>query len=220
MFVHANAFPVGDANLSGTIPAELGSLSFMETVLLANNSALRGQIPDAMFSVQDLSKIHIFACGLTGSIPDAIGNATALIDIDFSTNNIEGTIPSSLGQLSLLTTFKAGANKLNGTIPSELGNLSSARTITLQDNLLEGSIPSELGRLSGLSELNLSYNSLTDGAENLCDLASETGPLQAYTTDCYSAIAPPTPKELECCCCSQCCSQEENCLFNENNCEA
>jgi Leucine-rich repeat (LRR) protein len=62
--------------LSGTIPSELGQLTSLQYLYLANN--------------------------LTGTIPSELGELTSLLQIDLEYNNPTGTIPSEFSQLIAL----------------------------------------------------------------------------------------------------------------------
>ncbi len=122
--------------LSGTIPAELGSLDALTSIDLRSNQ-------------------------LTGSIPSELGNLANLEFIHLKGNSLSGAIPSELGNLSSLKTLFLSGNGLSGSIPVELGSLANLEKLTLHDNDLTGDIPSELGNLTKLSYVYISGNELT-----------------------------------------------------------
>lgn len=66
------------AELSGTIPKELGNLT-------------------------GLTRLHLFSNGLSGTIPTQLGDLT---NLRLSANNLSGTIPAQLGDLTNLTHVK------------------------------------------------------------------------------------------------------------------
>ena len=121
--------------LAGTIPAELGSLSNLESLDLSSNE-------------------------LTG-IPGELGSLSNLETLYLSFNELAGTIPAELGSLSNLETLYLGNNRLTGTIPAELGSLSNLESLNLSSNRLTGPIPASLGGLANLERLSLSQNMLT-----------------------------------------------------------
>ncbi|KAG5546786.1 hypothetical protein RHGRI_018831 [Rhododendron griersonianum] len=80
-------------SLSGTIPENLGSLTFLQVLNLGHNK-------------------------LTGTIPSSLGNLKAVGVLDLSHNHLEGFIPGSLGGLSFVTDLDVSNNNLTGSIPS------------------------------------------------------------------------------------------------------
>ena len=134
--------------LSGSIPAELGNLTHLALVTLADNQ-------------------------LTGPVPSELGNLTDLIILDLGHNQLTGAIPAELGSLVNLTSLGLSANRrwdfesgsfkggLEGSIPAELGNLAALESLDLYHNQLTGAIPAELGRLANLTSLSLGFNQLT-----------------------------------------------------------
>ena len=93
--------------LTGSIPAELGSLSNLEWLDLYNNQ-------------------------LTGSIPAELGNLSNLTYLGLANNQLTGSVPEELGNLSNLTGLDLAANQLTGSIPAELGNLSNLTGLDLK----------------------------------------------------------------------------------------
>ena len=158
-----NVFSIrlGDNNLSGTIPSELGNLSMMRTLSLYDNQ-LTGSIPSELENATFLRDLSLSGNQLTGSIPSELGNLSHLDHLFLGKNQITGTIPPELGNLSNLIYLHLGWNQLTGTIPPELGDLTSLSTgLQLEDNQLTGNIPPELGDLVNLTGLRLSNNQLT-----------------------------------------------------------
>ena len=151
--------------LTGTIPAALGDLSALRSLVLRSNS-LTGVIPAALGDLSALTELYLDSNGLTGTIPAALGDLSALIDLDLSMNALTGRIPAKLGDLSALTGLNLSNNQLDGPIPTALGNLRALTGLNLSmngltGNGLTGTIPAELGSLSKLTYLDLSMNGLT-----------------------------------------------------------
>ena len=75
--------------LVGTIPPEIGNLSFLSFLNISDN------------------KFH-------GSLPFELGNVRRLRVLDMQVNNLAGEIPSSLGMLQELQLLNLGTNNLTG----------------------------------------------------------------------------------------------------------
>lgn len=135
-------------HLNGTIPAILGSLPYLQDLVIWLNN-LEGQIPDKICDSGSLQTLILNNNFLTGEVPSALGNCHNLLWISLASNGLSGTIPSSLGHLDKLAILQLGNNSLSGAIPPELGNCSSLIWLDLNSNMLNGSIPAELSQKSG-----------------------------------------------------------------------
>ena len=138
------ALDLGQDNLQGTIPPELGDLSSLRVLELAFNY-LTGTIPPELRHLSDLDRLSLLGNDLTGIIPPELGDLSNLHFLRLHLNHLTGTIPPELGHLSNLEELNLGNNELEGSIPPELGDLSGLRQLSLFRNRLTGSIPSELG---------------------------------------------------------------------------
>ena len=145
--------------LSGEIPPELGSLSNLENLDLAQNR-LSGEIPPELGSLSNLESLELTQNRLSGEIPPELGNLANLAEMYLWVNQLSGEIPPELGNLANLTQMALSANELSGEIPPELSSLSNLGELRLNNNELSGDIPSELGQLSNLESLVLSNNEL------------------------------------------------------------
>ena len=121
---------LGNNQLSGEIPPELGSLSFLKYLYLGYNQ-------------------------LSGEIPPELGNLASLDWMDLDYNQLSGTIPPELGNLANLRGLSLRGNHLSGEIPPELGNLASLEALDLGGNQLRGCVPSGLQ-----GQLNRTYTDL------------------------------------------------------------
>ena len=150
---------LGDNELTGMIPPELGQLSQLEWLSLYNNG-LRGMIPPELGQLSQLEWLDLGGNMLIGTIPAELGRLSQLEWLDLSGNVLIGTIPPELSQLIALRGLYLYDNQLIGTIPLELSQLTALRGLRLDDNGLTGVIPPALGRLTELEELNLDGNAL------------------------------------------------------------
>ena len=146
--------------LTGELPAELGSLSNVQRLELGNNK-LTGEIPTELGSLSNLQRLELGNNKLTGEIPTELGNLGNLEILLLGSNQLTGEIPMELGDLSNLETLVINNNQLTGEIPKELGNLSNLEILVLWVNRLTGEIPTVLGSLSNLRTLDLRGNQLT-----------------------------------------------------------
>ena len=151
---------LNDNELTGSIPAGLGQLSFLTFLRLSNNQ-LTGSIPAELGQLSLLTYLALYSNKLTGSIPAELGQLSLLTSLYLDKNQLTGKIPAELGQLSFLTSLHLSTNPLTGSIPAELGQLSLLTSLRLDNNQLTGSIPAELGQLSSLTVLYLYQNELT-----------------------------------------------------------
>ena len=146
--------------LTGTLPAELASLSNLERLGLGGNQ-LTGTIPVELASLSNLERLDLGSNQLTGTIPVELASLSNLEDLDVGSNQLTGTIPVELASLSNLERLDFARNRLSGTIPPELASLSNLGVLWLADNELTGTIPPQLGSLSNLWNLDLSNNQLS-----------------------------------------------------------
>ena len=146
--------------LTGEIPAALGSLTSLRELRLSSNE-LTGEIPAALGSLTNLRWLYLPSNELTGEIPAELGGLTNLEALVLHGNQLTGEIPAVLGSLTNLERLWLHNNQLTGEIPAELGGLTNLRLLNLQDNELTGEIPAVLGGLTNLEALRLSSNQLT-----------------------------------------------------------
>ena len=155
-----NGLFLGDNQLTGAIPTELGSLANLTSLRLSENQ-LSGAIPTELGSLAKLKELWLSENRLTGEIPVELGSLANLEELHLWGNELTGEIPVELGTLANLTSLNLSQNKLTGAIPTELGSLAKLKELWLSENQLTGEIPVELGRLTNLTVLYLSGNQLT-----------------------------------------------------------
>ncbi len=148
-----------NANLAGTIPAELGNASQLAVLNLRGN-ALSGEIPNSLTELQELFILILSDNKLTGEIPENIVRLERLFILSLFGNQLTGVIPENIGDLQTVSTLELSANLLSGSIPESISTMQSLRTLSLISNNLTGNIPASLGSLKELRTLNLSYNLL------------------------------------------------------------
>ena len=150
---------LSENQLSGPIPAEIGNLTYLETLNLRLNQ-LSGRIPVELGNLANLVELNLRTNQLNGPIPAELGNLGNLVGLWLYENELSGLIPVELGNLANLESLGLYDNRLSGPIPRELGNLANLQYLWLHDNQLSGLIPPELGNLANLERLSLSGNLL------------------------------------------------------------
>ncbi|CAK7335153.1 unnamed protein product [Dovyalis caffra] len=140
---------LGNNNLVGSIPLEIGNLGKLEGLDLE------------IGNLGKLKKLDLNHNNLVDSIPLEIGHLGKLEELDLSYNNLVGLIPQTLGSLVKLRSLRLPHNGINGSIPLEIRNLTMLEKLDLDYNNLVGPIPSTLDCLSNLSFLDLSSNNLS-----------------------------------------------------------
>ena len=151
---------LGGNELTGEIPAELGSLTNL-TLLDLQNNELTGEIPPELGDLTNLKYLILDQNGLTGEIPSWLDSLTNLEQLILRNNELTGEIPPELASLTNLERLWLSQNELTGEIPAELGDLTNLESLWLHDNDLTGEIPPELGSLTELMQLALRNNELT-----------------------------------------------------------
>ncbi|RDY02118.1 putative LRR receptor-like serine/threonine-protein kinase, partial [Mucuna pruriens] len=152
---------VGDNQISGKIPVELGNLINL-IGLGMENSHFEGIIPTTFGKFKKMQVLDLSGNKLSGDIPDFIGNLSQLFYLDMRNNMFEGNILPSIGNCQNLEYLSLSQNNLIGTIPLEVFNLFSlTNLLDLSQNSLSGSIPEEVGSLKHIDFLDVSENHLS-----------------------------------------------------------
>ncbi len=152
---------LGDNNLSGTIPAGLARLSFLQELNLNSNS-LDGYIPTELSHLTQLRRLNLGKNLLTGWIFSELGNLSELRQLRLNDNDLYYKIPRELGNLAQLRRLDLHNNSFDGPLPPELGNLTQLQRLDLHNNSFDGPLPPELGNLAQLQRLDL-HNNPFDG---------------------------------------------------------
>ena len=126
-------------NLTGSIPSEIGNLTYLDYLEIKNNQ-LTGSIPPEIGNLANLTRLYLNENQLTGSIPSEIGNLTNLTLLYLYENQLTGSIPSEIGNLTNLTYLKLSSNQLTGEIPESICDLnlnwSSSSSFNITNNQL------------------------------------------------------------------------------------
>ncbi|CAK8996491.1 MDIS1-interacting receptor like kinase 2 (AtMIK2) (Probable LRR receptor-like serine/threonine-protein kinase At4g08850) [Durusdinium trenchii] len=148
------------AQLTGTIPTELGLFTNLEYIQIGANS-LQGGLPTEIGALNKLIRLAAFDNDLSGPLPTELGALTALTSLSLSDNGFEGNVPAEVANLASLNELLLNGNSLGGPIPEVLTSLTSLSSLSLAENEFTGTIPDMLATLPVLTRLLLDNNNLT-----------------------------------------------------------
>ncbi|TYH86631.1 hypothetical protein ES332_D01G057700v1 [Gossypium tomentosum] len=170
--------------LTGTIPSQIGNLSFLTSLDLMNNS-FYGSLPDQFTNLHRLKHIDLSWNNFCGEIPysfpklqylslrnnifageirsDMFEHLPRLQVLSLTLNKLSSEIPMGLFKCKELQVIDFEYNRMmGGILPKEIGNLTMLRILRLGGNMFEGVIPYQIGDLLNLEELSL-CNTLLKG---------------------------------------------------------
>ena len=84
------ALDLGNNNLEGTIPPEIGRLIHLEGLALDGNE-LTGPIPTELGQLTNLTHLYLYGNELTGPIPAELGSLTRLVHLCINSNRSDGS---------------------------------------------------------------------------------------------------------------------------------
>ena len=88
--------------------------------LVLDDNELSGEIPAELGSLSNLGYLGLSTNNLSGEIPAELGSLSNLEYLDLQRNELSGEIPAELGSLSNLEYLDLQGNELSGEIPAEL----------------------------------------------------------------------------------------------------
>ncbi|XP_027155990.1 receptor-like protein 35 [Coffea eugenioides] len=154
------ALNISNMGFAGTIPPQLGNLSFLVSVDMSNNN-FYGHLPKGMSHLRRLSFMALGNNILTGEIPSWLGVLDRLQYLSLRENNFVGHLPANIcDNLPNLKKLDLYWNQLSGQLLSGLSNCSGLKSLDLSLNQFNGYIPKAVGNLKMLEELHLYYNNL------------------------------------------------------------
>ncbi|XP_061354936.1 putative kinase-like protein TMKL1 [Gastrolobium bilobum] len=161
--VHLLSLQLPSANLSGSLPRELGEFPMLQSLYLNINS-LKGTIPLELGYSSSLSDIDLGDNMLSGTLPPSIWNlCDRLVSLRLHGNSLSGSVSqpalpnSSCKNLHLLD---LGSNNFSGNFPEFITTFGGLKELDLGNNMFMGAIPQGLAGLR-LEKLNLSHNNFS-----------------------------------------------------------
>ncbi|WP_082115912.1 leucine-rich repeat domain-containing protein [Hymenobacter terrenus] len=147
-------------NLSGSLPAELGQLTELNTLQLLINR-ITGALPVELSKLTKLRLAYLSVNQFSGPLPAELGELTELREFQLSDNRFSGSLPAELGNLAKLEVLNLSRNSFSGAIPVKLGQLTRLGGLSLADNQFSGALPSSLVTLPLLRQIDVQNNKLT-----------------------------------------------------------
>ncbi|MBA0802695.1 hypothetical protein Gohar_012970, partial [Gossypium harknessii] len=161
--LHLVSLQLPSANLTGSLPRELGEFSMLQSLYLNINS-LSGTIPLELGYSSSLSDIDLSDNLLTGVLAPSIWNlCERLVSLKLHGNSLSGSLPEPALPNSTcknLQSLDLGNNKFLGDFPEFVTRFQALKELDLSSNMLSGQIPQSLATLN-LGKLNLSHNNFT-----------------------------------------------------------
>ena len=109
--------------LRGPLPAEIGNLTYLEELSIAQNAGLSGTLPPELGMLTSLRRIYITGSRLQGEIPAELAGLTSLQELRLHNNNLDGPIPSWLADLTGLQRLYLAGNAFTGCVPEGLADV-------------------------------------------------------------------------------------------------
>jgi Leucine-rich repeat (LRR) protein len=124
---------VGTNRIAGEIPASLGNLRSLTTLMLNNNS-FTGQIPPTLWNAQSLRSAYLHSNRLAGELDESIATAQQVQILRLDSNRLTGAVPEAVARLVRLRHLALGSNRFV-SVP-DLTNIGRLDTLRVEDNAL------------------------------------------------------------------------------------
>ncbi|GLJ54647.1 hypothetical protein SUGI_1174070 [Cryptomeria japonica] len=181
-------------HLSGVLPRSIGHLSSKLSILDFGNNQIRGNIPQQITNLTNLTYLNISNNLLSGYLPSGLKRFYKLERLDLSGNNIGGGLQEEIGKMKSLGELEVSWTNLSGTIPGSLGRLQQLRRLFLHHNYFSGEIPSGLQKCPNLELVDISHNHLSGNIPG--EFMTSLKGLQFYLTISWNFLQGPLPVEI------------------------
>ena len=156
---HVKKLNLGQMNLVGTLPSEIGLLTDLQSLSLRNNQ-ISGVLPSTLATMTQLRRLDVQQNVIQGKLLD-LSRLSHLQYLVLGENAFTGTIPGeSLLTLTGLQELNLAHNAFTGTLPSSLVTLTQLSFLQLGNNQFQGPLPNLLA-LTDLQELVLTTNQIS-----------------------------------------------------------
>ncbi|XP_027152390.1 receptor kinase-like protein Xa21 [Coffea eugenioides] len=146
--------------IAGTIPPELGNLSFLVWLNVRNNS-FHGHLSTELSRLRRVKYINLEGNTFEGELPSWLGCLSALWYINFQYNRFSGSLSGRLSNFTKLETIRLGVNFFTGSLSEEFSALPKLKLLEIEYTQLAGPLPQALFNLSSLQKIGFTGNSLS-----------------------------------------------------------
>uniref|UniRef100_A0A6N2KF73 Protein kinase domain-containing protein n=1 Tax=Salix viminalis TaxID=40686 RepID=A0A6N2KF73_SALVM len=161
--LHLLSLQLPSANLTGSLPRELGGFSMLQSLYLNINS-LSGTIPLELGYSSSLSDIDLSDNVFSGALAPSVWNlCDRLVSLRLHGNSLTGSLPEPAlpnTTCNNLQFLDLGSNKFSGSFPEFVTRFQGINELDLSGNMFSGPIPETLTGLK-LEKLNLSHNNFS-----------------------------------------------------------
>ncbi|KAF9688456.1 hypothetical protein SADUNF_Sadunf02G0199000 [Salix dunnii] len=161
--LHLLSLQLPSANLTGSLPRELGGFSMLQSLYLNINS-LSGTIPLELGYSSSLSDIDLSDNVFSGALAPSVWNlCDRLVSLRLHGNALAGSLPEPAlpnTTCNNLQFLDLGSNKFSGSFPEFVTRFQGINELDLSGNMFSGPIPETLTGLK-LEKLNLSHNNFS-----------------------------------------------------------
>ncbi|KAG6787442.1 hypothetical protein POTOM_009082 [Populus tomentosa] len=161
--LHLLSLQLPSANLTGSLPRELGGFSMLQSLYLNVNS-LGGTIPLELGYSSSLSDIDLSDNVFSGALAPSVWNlCDRLVSLRLHGNSLTGSLPEPAlpnTTCNNLQFLDLGSNKFSGSFPEFVTRFQGINELDLSGNMFSGPIPETLTGLK-LEKLNLSHNNFS-----------------------------------------------------------
>ncbi|XP_031116737.1 receptor-like protein kinase HAIKU2 [Ipomoea triloba] len=186
------ALDISQMGLFGTLPPQIGNLSFLVSFNASGNN-FTGSLPDDLTHLYRLRVFDVSINNFIGEVPSQIGFLSNLRILILDDNLFTGSIPVSFLNLSKLETMHLSFNKFNGSITSTVFNVSTLKSLRILNNHFSGTIPLDLClRLINLIRLDATSNVLSGKVPKSLSMCSKV----RYLALNYNHFVGTIPPEL------------------------
>lgn len=153
----SGTIPASVAKLSGVAPGPHDMPSGLLELNLGNNQ-ITGPIPAGLGSLTTLTTLNLLVNNMTGNLPPDLGTSTTLTKLSLGNNMFTGVLPDAWGSMSQLQYLFVLDNLLTGTVPQSYANMKALDNVDISHNLFSGPFPNFTGSLTNLTTLMMSSN--------------------------------------------------------------
>lgn len=134
----------------------------VEAITLSDDAGVRGQLPDSLANLKDLTSFTARRTAIRGSVPAAFGRLTKLTVLEIVHSHLTSIDDGLFTPEVPLTSLILSNNHIVGTVPQHIGVVASTlNDLELSHNRLFGPLPESLWACTHIGSLLLGHNYLS-----------------------------------------------------------